>query len=156
MTPESQNTFVGERVNFTCSGFGSFINITWRFNDSLLNCTVESCTFNAISVSQELEMIPGGVSNTTITSILEVNTADIAFSNFKTTNKLNILCILTQILPPTLVVQGGINSIPNRYSSILTVIQGLGPSTIAKSKLATLTILTGSLKHFSTLISQFT
>ena len=91
--PEDSEVMIGERANFTCNAFGSFIAIFWRFNNSLLNCNESGCDNRAAFVQERNISYSDVNGNTTIESTLEINTEGFPLRNFV------IACIITQDEP---------------------------------------------------------
>ena len=91
--PEDSEVMVGETANFTCNAYGSYIQISWRFNNSLLNCNESGCD-NKAAIVQEHNVSNSDVNmNISIESTLEINTEGLPLRNFV------IACIITQDEP---------------------------------------------------------
>ena len=108
--PEDSEVVVGEVVNFTCSAFGSFIAIFWRFNNSVLNCNVSGCDNTAAFVQERNISYSDVNGNTTIESTLEINTEALVARNYI------VACVITQDEPEYVQGTGTPDSI---FSSLL-------------------------------------
>ena len=91
--PEDREVMIGERANFTCNAYGSYIQILWRFNNSLLKCNESGCDNRAAIVQEHNTSYSDVNGNITIESTLEINTEGFPLRNFV------IACILTQDEP---------------------------------------------------------
>ena len=63
-----------ETARFDCSGVGSFIGISWRFNHSII-CNGDSCDSNLLSYHQVIRA--NSTNNLTIDSTLTINTGQL-------------------------------------------------------------------------------
>ena len=91
ITPPANRIAVqGEMATFTCSGFGSFINISWEYG-ALCAGAVGNCE-DAISTDENLS---GDDRNRNITATLTINTTVFQVGVFE----LQSLCVLHQMVP---------------------------------------------------------
>ena len=91
--PEDSDVVIGERAIFTCNAYGSYIQILWRFNNSLLNCNESDCDNRAAFVQERNTRSSDVNMNITIESTLEINTEGLPLRNFV------IACVITQDEP---------------------------------------------------------
>ena len=94
---------VGETASFNCSGVGSFINITWRFNNSLI-CNSEVCDSALLSYHQDSTI--NKINNFTIESTLTINTSLLRLHSQDSLTTFTIECRVEQNMPTSLNLSG--------------------------------------------------
>ncbi len=90
----------GETAHFNCSGIGSYIRISWRFNNSL-TCNKESCNHVFLSYREESQVVDEINNNLAIDSTMSINTSQLKQQEF-----INIECRVEQMMPLELNLPG--------------------------------------------------
>jgi hypothetical protein len=98
--PHSQEVHFNDTAQFTCVGVGSFINISWQY-DQL--CSSRSSCEGAIDI---IDQVTNGTGNRQlqINSTLTINTSMLQLQS--TGPEFIIQCILQQTIPPEFNLQG--------------------------------------------------
>ena len=93
--PISQEIHAGQVARFVCAGFGSFISISWQYNDSRIS------TGSVVAVNE----ISGKARWQQITSTLMINATVRQIT-------VEIQCMLHQYIPPEYNLYGGLLIFP--------------------------------------------
>lgn len=115
--PMRQNVPFGGTASFNCVGYGSFLDIIWRFDfpsdaQDLVFCSRESC--DHIALSYYIESAPSSdnlISNTT----LEIDTSLLELDGIYP-----ILCILQETVPAEYDLEEGMDQ---PFSATLTIMK---------------------------------
>lgn len=116
--PENREVVVGEMANFSCSAYGSYIDIFWGINDQRLTCNESGCDNEVAATVQEHNNSFSEVNkNITIESTLYINTTGLPLDTIV------IACVIVQDTPAD--VQG--TAAPDGTFSALLEIRGPTP-----------------------------
>ncbi len=91
----------GGTAHFNCSGIGSYIRISWRFNNSL-TCNKESCDPVFLSYREESQVVDEINNNLAIDSTMSINTSQLMHQQ----EFFNIECRVEQMMPLELNLPG--------------------------------------------------
>ena len=110
--PMRQEVPLGNTASFNCVGYGSFLDITWRFDfppDEQVMCSREICDHTALAYSER----PSS-DNLIMNTTLEIDTSQLELDVY------SILCILQQSTPPEVDLEEGMDQ---PFSAIMTTLQ---------------------------------
>ena len=117
--PVRQEVPLGNTASFNCMGYGSFLDITWRFDfppDEQVMCSRESCDHTALAYSER----PSS-DNLIMNTTLEIDTSQLELGVY------SILCILQQSIPPEIDLEEGMDQ---PFSTTMTIVEPITtPST---------------------------
>ena len=109
--PMRQDVPFGNTASFNCVGYGSFLDITWRFDfppEEQVMCSRESCDHTALAYSERPRS-----DNLIMNTTLEIDTSQLELGVY------SILCILQQSIPPEVDLEEGMDQ---TFSTTMTII----------------------------------
>ena len=126
--PMRKDVPLGNTASFNCVGYGSFLDITWRFDfpsDEQVMCSRESCDHTALAYSER----PSS-DNLIMNTTLEIDTSQFELDVY------SIVCILQQSIPPELDFEEGMDQ---PFSTTLTIVEPMYTTQLAATTIHTRT-----------------
>ena len=126
--PMRQDVPLGNIASFNCVGYGSFLNITWRFDfprDEQVMCSHESCDHTALAYSER----PSS-DNLIMNTTLEIDTSQLELGVY------SIQCILQQSIPPEIDLEEGMDQ---PFSTTMRIVEPIAITTLSTTTTDTTT-----------------